>query len=262
MDWEPKPQTRRAVLVSIGGAAVGLGLPNLLPAGTPAAPELPPGVYLPSSDDLGHALMSLARFHPIPPDCPTDYIRPRSGPFAPLFFSAAEFPVIRRLAQLLLGGRSPSGNEDSVVQEIAEWIDLRVASAAGIRSATRAVDSPNRALAVAYFGADKIAQLETDDPEKICREGLVWLSETARARGSGQFLSLPEEQQISILHAISDERPDINSGNAGTRLFALLKAETVRGYYTSQAGLKELDFKGNAFYARSPGCDSKPRQQR
>jgi hypothetical protein len=31
----------------------------------------------------------------------------------------------------------------------------------------------------------------------------------------------------------------------------------VRGFYTSQVGLKELDSKGNAFYARSLGCDNK-----
>jgi hypothetical protein len=36
--------------------------------------------------------------------------------------------------------------------------------------------------------------------------------------------------------------------------FKLLKAEIIRGFYTSQAGLKEVDYKGNGFYAKSPGC--------
>jgi Gluconate 2-dehydrogenase subunit 3 len=114
-------------------------------------------------------------------------------------------------------------------------------------------------LAVAYFGAAKVTHLETADPEEICREGLTWLSEATRARGADQFLSLPEQQQTAIIQAISDARLDMQAENAGTRFFTLLKTETVRGYYTSQAGLKELDYKGNAFYARSPGCDSKSR---
>jgi hypothetical protein len=65
------------------------------------------------------------------------------------------------------------------------------------------------------------------------------------------------EQQTAILHSISDEANPKQSENSGTRFFALLKAETIRGFYTSGVGLKELNFKGNAFYARSPGCDSK-----
>jgi hypothetical protein len=53
---------------------------------------------------------------------------------------------------------------------------------------------------------------------------------------------------------VSDERADRQSENAGTRLFDFLKFEIIKGFYTSQVGLKELDYKGNAFYARSPGC--------
>ena len=45
-----------------------------------------------------------------------------------------------------------------------------------------------------------------------------------------------------------------SAANAGTRFYDLLKAESIRGFYTSRRGLKELDFKGNSFYAESPGC--------
>jgi hypothetical protein len=31
----------------------------------------------------------------------------------------------------------------------------------------------------------------------------------------------------------------------------------IRGFYTSRLGLKELDYKGNAFYAESPSCPNK-----
>ena len=66
----------------------------------------------------------------------------------------------------------------------------------------------------------------------------------------------PEKAQIAVLESISDARSDKQTENAGTRFFTFLKSEIIRAYYTSQPGLKELDFKGNGFYARSPGCSS------
>lgn len=245
--------TRRDALVTLGQAAAAFALPPILNA----SPQLPPGVYLPSSDHLGHALMSSERFRPIPPGCPTDYIRPGAEPFRPLFFSPADFAVLRRITQLLLGEEG----EPSSVQEVVEWIDLQAASAAGVRKAARELDPLHHALAVAYFGSARVSRLETADPEKICRDGLKWFADAARSQGADQFLSLPEQRQIGILEAVSDARPGRSSENAGTRFFTFLKAEVIKGYYTSQAGLKELDFKGNAFYARSPGCDSRKIQK-
>lgn len=236
--------TRRNALITIGGVATAWAMPSVLHA----SPELPPGVYLPSSDHLGHALMSSARFHPIPAGCPTDYIRPRTGPFTPLFFLPTEFTTVQRMTQLILG--EPDTSETT--QEVAEWIDLSVASAASVRNVAQHLNPLHRALAVAYFGSSRVTKLETADPEKICRDGFEWLAAASHSHGADRFLSLTQEQQIGVLDSMSG-----SEGNAGSRLFAFLKAEVVKGYYTSQAGLKELDFKGNAFYARSPGCDSR-----
>lgn len=245
-------QTRRSWMVTISRVAVGVGFSNSMPADAPDANQLPPGVYLPSADHLGHALMSAEQFHPIPPGCPTDYVRPRSGPFNPRFFSVSEFAVIHRLAELLLG--EPPAN---VSQEMAEWVDLRVSSAGSVREAARRIDPLYRDLAVAYYGPAQVKKLETADPANICREGLVWISDAAKDQHSKDFLALDTEQQVAMLDTISDARPDKQLQNPGTRLFDFLKAEIIRGFYTSRTGLKELDFKGNAFYARSPGCDSK-----
>jgi hypothetical protein len=118
-------------------------------------------------------------------------------------------------------------------------------------------DPSHRAVAIAYYGTDDVRLLETSNPEKICREGLEWLANEARSRYRGEFLLLDHNQQSAILDSVSDERPDKESNNAGTQFFAFMKSEAIRGFYTSQTGLKELDFKGNAFYARSPGCKPK-----
>jgi Gluconate 2-dehydrogenase subunit 3 len=239
-------------MVTISQTAVGLGLSARLQAAAPHDVQLPPGLYEPSSHHLGHALMSAERFHDIPPGCPTDYVQPRTGPFTPLFFTASEFPVIRRLTDLLIGEVS-----DGVSQEVAEWIDLRVSGAGGVREAALRLHPLHRELAIAYYGAARVKELETWDPASTCREGLVWISDTARTQHTKEFLSLPTEQQLALLDAISDERTDLQMQNPGTRIFDYLKSEIIKGFYTSQTGLKELDYKGNAFYARSPGCYSK-----
>jgi Gluconate 2-dehydrogenase subunit 3 len=80
------------------------------------------------------------------------------------------------------------------------------------------------------------------------------LEDESRARHRAEFLRLSADDQLQLLAIISDERIQKDAENAGTRFFKFLKSEVIRGYYTSQAGLKELDYKGNAFYARSPGC--------
>jgi hypothetical protein len=97
-----------------------------------------------------------------------------------------------------------------------------------------------------------VHQIESYEPQRICSEGLAWLAE------KGDFISAGTDKQIAILDSISDARTD-KQENAGTRFFAFMKSEVIRGFYTSRAGLKELDYKGNGFYAASPGCKQAPK---
>jgi hypothetical protein len=39
------------------------------------------------------------------------------------------------------------------------------------------------------------------------------------------------------------------------KFFETTRTEIARGYYTSAQGLKELDYKGNWYYAACPGCE-------
>lgn len=246
-------QTRRTWLITIGQATVSLSVAGSLPFYSADAVALPPGVYLPSKGHLSHALASSERYHPIPPGCPTDYVRPADAASHPLFFSESELRVLNRLVQLLLGNVP----DEETPQEVARWVDLRVSSAAGIRDASTHLQPLHRSLANAYFGSPEELRHEQEaDPGKVCREGLKWIQASAREQYSKDFLSLREEQQMLLLRSISDEVPSQLAVDAGNKLFTYLKSETIRGYYTSQAGLQELDFKGNSYYARSPGCNS------
>lgn len=252
-------QTRRGWLVTISQAAAAWSVADVAAGETRPAVSLPPGVYAPHSDHLSHALMSAEAFHPKVSGCPTDYIGPRIGPFRPLFFSRDEFAVIRNLTGLLLG-ETPNSEERSqlsVTDEAAEWIDLCIWSSVGVREATAHIDPLPRALTIAYYGPAQYAKLQSVDPAKVCREGLAWINEAATARHSKGFAALNRKQQVDLLGTISDVSSGERSSHVGERFFDYLKRETARSFYTSISGLKELDFKGNAFYARSPGCGSK-----
>jgi hypothetical protein len=114
----------------------------------------------------------------------------------------------------------------------------------------------HRALAAAFHqGSHRVEKLETDGAETTCREGLRWLEEQAQRRHQRTFLSLDRGQQLELLRLMSDDRTDKSQENAGTRFFVWIKGETIRGYYTSAAGLKELNYRGNTFYAEPPGCE-------
>jgi hypothetical protein len=273
----PKSPGRREWLLRLGetaflmgfSGALGEAKPEVLPpaASSPVA-ALPPGLYEPSNDHLSHALSSDARFHPVPTGSATDYVRPRDGPFQPEFLTPQEFQVVRRTVELIIGdGHAAVGRadpaphagsalpSDQVAGEVAEWIDLRLSQVPAVREASERLAPDHRALAAAYYGSGRVEELETDDSQKTCREGLRWLEAQSQQRHYKSFLSIDQGQQLELLSVISDHRSDTSEENAGTRFFVWVKGETIRGYYTSQAGLKELDYRGNAFYAEPPGCE-------
>jgi len=258
--------TRREWLLSLGSAVVLAGYSGMSgEAAAQAAPgdsTLPPGLFVPSFDHLTHALTRDDPFVSIPPGAETEYVRPRSGPFVPQALGREEFPVIRRLVEIILGEDLKNSEETpvpgapaSIYDEVAEWIDLVVSSAPAVRRLALNLPAEQRALAVAFFGTEEpVRELETFEPERVCREGITWLGEESRRRFAKDFMDAPPTEQVELLTAASDARADKTATNAGTRFYDFLKAESIRGFYTSRRGLKELDYKGNAFYAESPGC--------
>jgi hypothetical protein len=263
-----------AALAGIAGKAVPLEAETLAGPTAPQAKSesLPPGLYRPSFDHLGHALGNDSRFHPIPPGSQVDFIRPRTGPYEPQFFSRDEYKVIHRLTALMLGesagpsGESAKSSDGNIVDEVAEWVDLHAYSFAGVREAAERLTPEQVALAKEYNGAPLLRRIKTTDPQKTYRAGLAWMAEESERRYGRGFVELNDEQQTAVLDLISDDRVGKNAENDGTRFFRLLKSDLISGFYTSRTGLKELDDKANRFYAESPGCPSsstnrpKPRQ--
>ncbi|HTV55302.1 MAG TPA: gluconate 2-dehydrogenase subunit 3 family protein, partial [Terriglobia bacterium] len=259
----------------LGAAALIAGLPAELERGdaaegTVAGEPLPPGLYLPSSERLGHVLSSDELFHAIPAGSQTDYARPVSGLFRPTFFSEHEFQVVRRLVRLILGlpsrevsqasqngaNESAEGKREDTVESVAQWIDVQMASAAAVRNAARSLSPEHRTVAAHYYGPEVVHRQETAEPDTIWREGLTWLDQHSHQKYGAEFLKLTGAQEVEILEVAGSRL----KSEAGFRFFDLIKRESVRGYYTSRQGLRELDYRGNSFYPESPGCpsDGKP----
>lgn len=97
----------------------------------------------------------------------------------------------------------------------------------------------HRRLALDYYGEQAVHELETDEPWKICRSGLAALKQTGFQR---------LDSLARLAHLAEEEK-------AGDPFTARLKRRVLDGFYTSKEGLRELDYKGNSFYAESPGCE-------
>jgi hypothetical protein len=145
-----------------------------------------------------------------------------AAPSAPLFFTIAEYRQLAGLISQMLG----EDPETAPVPEIAAWIDLIVYDGNAVRAAARALSPAHRALAVAYYGEEAVRELETFDAPALCRAGL----ESCRGK------------------------PPLTIESSGDPFIEWLRRRVIEGFYTSAVGLKELDYKGNSFYASPPGC--------
>lgn len=138
----------------------------------------------------------------------------RSASYQPSYFSASEYGTIDVLTGLIIPKDESPGAQEAGV---AEFIDF-----------------------MAAHGETAIQQ--------PLREGLQWLDATAnRSYGAG-FTAISSERQTEIL-----ERAARRDGE-GHAFFRLVRRYTVMGYYTSRAGLKELDYPGLRLYSESPAC--------
>ena len=95
---------------------------------------------------------------------------PPAGPYAPTFFTPAEYATLSRLTDVIIPPTSTPG-----------------ASAAGVPE---------------YI--DRVVSLNAEH-QPLMRAGLAWLERQAKDRFSREFLSLDDAEHIAILQPLSDE---------------------------------------------------------
>jgi gluconate 2-dehydrogenase gamma chain len=147
-------------------------------------------------------------------------IKPAS--YQPQFFTAEEYPMIERVAEIIIPSDATPGAKEAGV---AEFIDFMVAN-----------------------------ETESQYPFRL---GLAWLNAHSERSMGARFVELSHEQQNSLLEPLGFKEKARAGEEDGRRFFALMREYTVTGFYTSEIGYKELDNPSLKFYSESPECPHK-----
>jgi len=139
--------------------------------------------------------------------------------YQPVFFTPKEFALIERLAAIIIPTDETPGADDAGV---AEFIDLMTS--------------------------------RDPDLQHRLRSGLEWLNARSMQSHANPFLALAPQQQIALLELLAYKKNLRAGEEQGREFFGLIREYTIMGFYTSEVGLKELDFPGLRFYAESPAC--------
>ena len=141
-------------------------------------------------------------------------------PAKPIFFTASDFEMISRIADLIIPSTNTPG---AIAAGVPAYIDLIVS--------------------------------RNSNHQSLVSDGLRWLDEEARRTANKHFVALTEQQQLAILQPLCDAADARKTQGRLTQFFVLIKALTADGYYTSRAGLiEELGYKGNTVLASYPEC--------
>jgi len=81
--------------------------------------------------------------------------------------------------------------------------------------------------------------------QRLYREGLRRLDELCHGGVAPGFLDADAAARDAALQRLAAEAPEF---------FEAVKGDTIVGFYTSEIGLKELDWGGQMFHAECPGC--------
>lgn len=146
-------------------------------------------------------------------------LQPKPAQYKPQFFTPAEYSTIEQLTELIIPRDQTPGAKDVGV---SEFIDFMVASDPSIQNAFRS--------------------------------GLQWLDTRSKNSYEETFTALSLDRQTEMLKALAYRahfRPDDAEGQ---KFFRLVRRYTVMGYYTTRAGLEELNYPGLKLYSQSPAC--------
>jgi gluconate 2-dehydrogenase gamma chain len=142
--------------------------------------------------------------------------------YQPQFFTAPEYAMVERLAEIIIPSDATPGAKEAGV---AEFIDFMVFS--------------------------------DPEPQYPFRLGLTWLNAHSERTAGNKFMELSPEQQTSLLEPLAFKDKARPGEEDGRRFFRLMREFTVTGFYTSEIGFKELDNPALKFYSESTECPHK-----
>lgn len=141
-------------------------------------------------------------------------------PFAPKFFTSAEFRTARILADMIIprDERSGSASEAGVL----EFMDFTM------------IDRPNS--------------------QKWMRDGLAWINAQSSTRFGKPFADATVPQREAILNDIAWPARATPAMADGVNFFNRFRDMTASGFWSSQVGVKDLKYIGNTFAPNWNGC--------
>jgi len=141
-------------------------------------------------------------------------------PFAPRFFTPAEFRTARILADMIIPRDERSGNASDA--GVPEFMDFTM------------MDRPNY--------------------QKWMRSGLAWMDAQSNTRFGKPFADATESQRSAILNDIAWPARAPASMADGVSFFNRFRDLTSSGFWSSQVGVKDLKYIGNTFAPDWNGC--------
>lgn len=142
-----------------------------------------------------------------------------AGAYKPKYFSAREFEVITRLADLIIPRDSTPGALDAKAHE---YIDLQVS--------------------------------HMPEAQVTISGGVQWLDRYCAAKFGQPFVKCSAAQQKQVLDGLAYKdrlTPELRPGRG---FFVLVRSLTCDGFYSSKLGFAEVGYKGNQFVTEFKGC--------
>jgi len=134
------------------------------------------------------------------------------GTYTPKTFTPAQFKALERLADIIIPVEK--GKPGAVSAACPAWIDM--------------ISSENDELKASYA------------------KGFGWLDETMKKRGATDFVSASAADQIALVDLIAYRKNASPELTPGIEFFALVRRMTVDAFYTSEVGIKDIDYRGNS----------------
>jgi hypothetical protein len=166
-------------------------------------------------------------------------VRRASAPYKPLFFTADQFRLIERIAEMIIPADDTAGAKEAGV---AEFIDFMAANrvAVNARNEIRSTEDAIRA---------------GEDAQQRFVGGIDWINARSKSEAGKNFMDCSEEQQQSLLEELAYKAKFKPTTERGREFFQMMRDYTVVGYYTTKIGLESLGYPGlRTAWPKMPGC--------
>jgi gluconate 2-dehydrogenase gamma chain len=150
-------------------------------------------------------------------------LAPRPWPLDPRFFTSEEYQTVRVLVDLIIPRDERSGSATEA--GVPEFMDFILAD------------------------QDTLPEART-----AMRGGLAWADAECRRRWARRFVDCTERERSDLLDDIAwpaRARPEMSHGVA---FFNAFRDLTGFGFWSSEIGVKDLQYRGNAFVPEWTGC--------